>query len=146
METSDWDLSQSGPADADHTVLMLAGAMATTAFFQDLMDTPRLAEAPVRLVAATLPGFAGTTPPEDVEIETYARVACELARAVKADVVLGHSLGANVAIEMVASGSFHGPWSCSHLRFRALTSQRFRGCSIKSARCLGTCRSGRCSG
>src|SRR5262245_32636450 len=73
------------------------------------METPRMASAPVRVVAATLPGFAGTTPPEDLEMETYARAASTLANEVGADVALGHSMGGNIAIEMAASGGFEGP-------------------------------------
>ena len=61
-----WDLRESGPTDADHTVLLLPGSLCTAAFFEGLMAELRLIEAPIRLVAARLPGFGGTPPPEDI--------------------------------------------------------------------------------
>jgi pimeloyl-ACP methyl ester carboxylesterase len=42
-------------------------------------------------------------------MENYARLAAELAREIGADAVVGHSLGGNVAIEMVGGGHFTGP-------------------------------------
>lgn len=63
----------------------------------------------MRLVAATLPGFAGTRPPDDLSMEHYAELASELAADLGCDAVVGHSVGANVAIEMAASGGLSGP-------------------------------------
>jgi pimeloyl-ACP methyl ester carboxylesterase len=63
----------------------------------------------LRLVAATLPGHAGAPPPGDYSIEHCARLAIDLARKVGAKVVVGFSMGASVALEMVASGGFAGP-------------------------------------
>ena len=54
-------------------------------------------------------GHAGAPPPEDYSIENYARLTVELARKVGADVVVGFSIGASVALEMVTSGGFDGP-------------------------------------
>jgi pimeloyl-ACP methyl ester carboxylesterase len=42
-------------------------------------------------------------------VENYATLAGELAADLGADVVAGHSMGGNVALEMVASGAFAGP-------------------------------------
>ena len=42
-------------------------------------------------------------------MESYATVAGTLAAELGCDAVVGHSLGANVAIEMVAAGAFSGP-------------------------------------
>ena len=42
-------------------------------------------------------------------MENYARLMSELAADLRCDVVVGHSIGANVALEMAASGGFHGP-------------------------------------
>ena len=103
----DWDIVQSGPADAEHTVLLLPGGWCTAVFYEELMAEPALAG--VRLVAVTLPGNGGTVAPEDVSIENYARLTSELAADLGADVIAGHSLGANVALEMAASGGFSGP-------------------------------------
>src|SRR4051794_11064930 len=56
-----------------------------------------------------LPGQPGAPPPDDSSVENYARLTAELAAKVGADVVLGFSMGATVALEMVASGAFTGP-------------------------------------
>jgi pimeloyl-ACP methyl ester carboxylesterase len=104
---ADWELLESGPPDADRTVLLLPGGLNTARSYAELMAQPTLAD--VRLVAATLPGNGGTPPPDDFSIENYARLTAELARDVKCDVVLGFSMGASVALEMVLSGAFSGP-------------------------------------
>lgn len=102
-----WDLRESGPADASASVLCLAGALCTAPFFEELMAEPALDG--VHVVAATLPGHGGTPPPDDMTIESYARSAGELAAMFACDVVVGHSMGANVALEMAAAGTFSGP-------------------------------------
>ncbi|MFI0961457.1 alpha/beta fold hydrolase [Streptomyces sp. NPDC021080] len=104
-----WDIKESGPADAKVRVLLLPGGMCSTAFYDDLTAAPPLASAPVRLVAATLPGHAGTTPPHDLSMENYAALAGALAAERDCGVVVGHSIGANVALEMAAGGHFAGP-------------------------------------
>lgn len=103
----DWELREAGPADAGPTVLLLPGGMCSAGSFAELMAEPALAE--MRLVAATLPGHAGAPPPDDFSIENYARLASELATRVGADVVVGFSIGASVALEMVVSRAFTGP-------------------------------------
>jgi pimeloyl-ACP methyl ester carboxylesterase len=104
-----WELREFGPAGADHAVLLLPGALATSAFYDDVLAEPKLSEASVRFVAATLPGFGGTEPPADLSMENYARLAGKLAADFHCGAVVGHSLGANVAIEMVGAGHFSGP-------------------------------------
>ena len=108
-EHEGWIVRESGPPDADHAVLLLPGAMCTAAFFDDLVAEPKLSEAPLRLVATTLQGFGGTPAPDDVSMESSARLAGKLAADFGCDAVVGHSLGGNVAIEMVAAGDFSGP-------------------------------------
>jgi pimeloyl-ACP methyl ester carboxylesterase len=103
----DWELREAGPRDAEHTVLLLPGGMCSAGSYAEVMAEPALAK--MRLVAATLPGHAGAPPPEDYSIENYARLAAEVATDVGADVVVGFSMGASVALEMVASHSFVGP-------------------------------------
>jgi pimeloyl-ACP methyl ester carboxylesterase len=61
------------------------------------------------LIAVTLPGHAGASPPDDYSIENYAQLTSELATKVGADVVVGFSMGASVALEMCVSGAFVGP-------------------------------------
>lgn len=68
-----------------------------------------MGEASLRLVATTLPGHGGTSPPADVGVEHCARLAGKLARDLDCSVLVGHSLGANVAVEMARSAEFAGP-------------------------------------
>lgn len=103
----EWELREAGPADAGHTVLLLAGGMCAAGSYAELMAEPVLVG--LRLVAATLPGHAGTPPPEDFSVEHCATLASALAGRVGADVVVGFSMGASVALEMSASGGFDGP-------------------------------------
>ena len=102
-----WETFESGPADAERTVLLLPGGLNTARSYAELMAQPALAR--IRLVAVTLPGHGGTPPPEDFSIENYARLAAELAADLGCDVVTGFSIGASVALEMAASGAFKGP-------------------------------------
>jgi pimeloyl-ACP methyl ester carboxylesterase len=67
-----------------------------------------LRAAPVHVVAATLPGFGRTPHQADFSVENYASLAGQLARELRADIVGGHSLGGNVALEMAARGEFDG--------------------------------------
>jgi pimeloyl-ACP methyl ester carboxylesterase len=103
----DWDIRESGPSDAETTVLLLPGGMCTAVFFEPIIDA--LAAAPIHVVAATLPGFGGTPHTADFSVEHYASLAGQLAGEVRADIVGGHSLGGNVALEMAARGEFDGP-------------------------------------
>ena len=81
--------------------------MCSARSYAEVMAEPTLAE--VRLVAVTMPGHAGAPPPEDFRAEEYARTTAESAKDVKADVIVGFSMGAMVAYEMVVSGAFSGP-------------------------------------
>jgi len=103
----EWELVQSGPPDAPRTVLLLPGGMCSARSYAEVMAEPALAD--FRLVAATMPGHAGTPPPEDFGTDEYARIAGELAKSVQADVVVGFSMGAMVTYETVVSGAFSGP-------------------------------------
>jgi pimeloyl-ACP methyl ester carboxylesterase len=102
-----WELYEHGPSDARHTVLLVPGGLCSASFFDEVIAEPTLNT--VRLVATTLPGHAGTPPPDDLSVETCANQAGKLAADLGADVVVGHSMGANVAIEMVAAKAFSGP-------------------------------------
>lgn len=104
-----WVLRETGPKGAPHAVLLLPGALATSAFYDDLLAQPTIRDAPIRFVATTLPGFGGTKPPEDLSMESYAQLASRLVADLSCDVIVGHSLGANVAIELASIGSFGGP-------------------------------------
>ncbi|MFJ8105675.1 alpha/beta fold hydrolase [Streptomyces sp. NPDC096132] len=102
-----WEVRRAGPADAPHRVLMIPGGLCTTEFYADVMAEPAVAG--LGMIAVTQPGFGGTEAPEDVSMENYARLLAEFAAESGCDVVVGHSLGANVAIEMAALGLFRGP-------------------------------------
>ena len=104
-----WQLRETGPEDAAHRVLLLPGALATAAFYEDMLAEPTIAAARIRFVATTLPGFGGTAPLDEESVENYSRLASQLAADLSCDVVVGHSLGANVAIEMVSTGAISGP-------------------------------------
>ena len=102
-----WVVREFGPKESERTALFLPGALASHVFIEDVAAAPSLRT--VRLVATTLPGYAGTPAPSDDRIEAYASQAGKLATAVGADIVVGHSLGANVALEMAAAHEFSGP-------------------------------------
>jgi pimeloyl-ACP methyl ester carboxylesterase len=103
-----WAVHESGAAGAEHAALLLPGGLATAAFYDDVLADPRLAGAPIRFAAATVPGFGGTAPLGDLRFERYAAAAAELAADLGCDVVVGHSMGANLAIEMLGAGRFRG--------------------------------------
>jgi pimeloyl-ACP methyl ester carboxylesterase len=102
-----WERVESGSGDAEQTVLLLPGGMCSARSYAEVMAEPKLAT--TRLIAVTMPGHAGAPPPQDYSTEEYARITAELARSVRADVVVGFSMGAMVAYEMVVSGAFAGP-------------------------------------
>jgi pimeloyl-ACP methyl ester carboxylesterase len=103
-----WSIQQTGPSDAGCTVLLLPGALASAPFYDDVLAEPAITRASVRFVATTLPGYAGTPPLADLSMENIARGATKLAVEFGCDVVVGHSLGANVALEMAGAGEFLG--------------------------------------
>jgi pimeloyl-ACP methyl ester carboxylesterase len=102
-------IHEQGPQDATHAVLLLPGGLCSSVWYDDLLAEPALVEASLRFVATTLPGFAGTPPIGDARFEAWAEHAAKLAAELNCDVVVGHSLGANVALEMVATKAFNGP-------------------------------------
>ena len=102
-----WDTVEFGPSDAEQTVLLLPGGMCSARSYLELAQQPSLSR--LRLVAATLPGMAGAPSPDDYSHEAYGQITAELATKVGADVVVGFSMGANVALEMVEKKLFTGP-------------------------------------
>ncbi len=139
-----WIVRETGPESSEHTVLLLPGALASAVFYDDLLAEPTIAQARIRFVVTTLPGFGRTPALQDLSVKGYARSAGALAADLGCDAVVGHSLGANVAIEMVAAGEFSGPSSCSHQASRAKTSRGFRGPLIVSHVYSGTSRTRSC--
>ncbi|MFJ5546209.1 alpha/beta fold hydrolase [Streptomyces sp. NPDC093225] len=94
---------------AGHRALLLPGGLCTDEFYGDVLAQPAVAAAGLEMTAVTLPGFGRTVPPVDLSMENYARLMGDVAAAESCDVVVGHSMGANVAIEMAALGVFAGP-------------------------------------
>ena len=103
----DWELRETGPAEAPHGVLLLPGGACSAAFYDELTAEPALAG--LRLVAATLPGHAGTPAPSDLSTQNYGRLAAQLAAVKSCDTVLGFSMGSTVALEMAITAGFTGP-------------------------------------
>lgn len=103
----DWELFESGPGDAEHTVLLLPGGMCSARSYLEVTQQPSLST--LRLVAATMPGHAGAPSPDDYSHEAYGRMTADLVAEKGADVVVGFSMGANVALEMAEKGLFTGP-------------------------------------
>jgi pimeloyl-ACP methyl ester carboxylesterase len=132
-----WIVRESGPEGSDHSVLLLPGALATAAFYDDLLAEPVMSDASIRFVATTLPGFGRTPAPEDVSMENYARLAGTLATDLGCDAVVGHSLGANVAIEMAAAREFSGPVVLISPSFSRKDESKFPRALDRLARVLG---------
>jgi Alpha/beta hydrolase family len=103
-----WIIREQGPRDARHAVLLLPGGLCSSVWYEDLLAEPALAEASLRFLATTLPGFAGTPPLGDATFESWVKHAAHLAADLSCDVIVGHSLGANVALEIVATKTFAG--------------------------------------
>ena len=135
VRSAHWDLRESGSPEAAQTVLCLPGGMCTAMQYDELMAEPKLAD--VHLVAATLPGHGGTPAPEDVSIENYARLMAALAADLDCDVVVGFSIGANVALEMAGSGAFSGPLVLLAPAFSLADEAAFIRGLDKAARLLG---------
>src|SRR5262249_1795759 len=83
-----WALHESGPESADHTVLLLPGALCTAAFYDDLLAEPSMSKTPIRFVATTLPGFGGTAPPKDMSMESYSKLTGKLASDLGCDAIV----------------------------------------------------------
>jgi pimeloyl-ACP methyl ester carboxylesterase len=107
QEARDWVMSSVGPAQAERTILFLPGGLCTAAFFDDLLAEPALTAAGLRLVAVTPPGFGGVPLPErfDPTMEGFADLVGELVTELGCDVLVGHSLGANIALEVLGVAS-----------------------------------------
>jgi pimeloyl-ACP methyl ester carboxylesterase len=107
---TEWEMVESGPADAEQTVLLLPGGMCSARSYAEVMAEPTLAG--TRMLAVTMPGHAGAPPPKDFSTEGYARITAELAKSAGVDLVVGFSMGAMVAYEMVVSGASPVPSCC----------------------------------
>ena len=92
-------------------MLLLPGGFCTALTYIDLVAEPEIAEAGVTTLAANPPGFATNAPPPDFSYATteYAELIERLAASERIDLLAGHSLSANILIEVAARNNFTGP-------------------------------------
>ena len=135
MDT-EWEIVESGPAGAEQTVLLLPGGMCSARSYAEVMAQPTLAR--TRMLAVTMPGHAGAPPPKDFSTEGYARITAELAKSAGVDLVVGFSMGAMVAYEMVVSGAFTGPVVLLGVSLSTPDEPRFFRAIIRLGSILGT--------
>ena len=133
---TEWEIVESGPAGAEQTVLLLPGGMCSARSYAEVMAESTLAG--TRLLAVTMPGHAGAPAPRDFSPEGYARVTAELAKTAGVDVVVGFSMGAMVAYEMVVSGAFAGPVVLLGVSLSAADEPGFFRAMIRLGSILGT--------
>src|SRR4051812_48395199 len=71
---SGWEVVENAPAQERHRVLLAPGLFCTAAFFGEMLGESSLAEAGVKALATTPPGFGGNPLPDgfDCSIESYA--------------------------------------------------------------------------
>jgi pimeloyl-ACP methyl ester carboxylesterase len=108
IDHNGWTVRQSGPPDAEPGVLLLPGGLETGAFYDQVVAEVQRVGLPIRCVTTTLPGYGGASPVTAATFEERARQAGSIATAFRCQVVVGHSVGANVALEIAAGGSFAG--------------------------------------
>lgn len=96
---------------AEKRVLLLPGGFCTALSYIDLVAEPALKEAGITTLAANPPGFAANAPPTGFTHSTtaYAELVEGLAESEGLDLLVGHSLCANVLIEVAARGIHAGP-------------------------------------
>jgi pimeloyl-ACP methyl ester carboxylesterase len=126
---------ESGPAGGQ-TVLLLPGGMCSARSYAEVMAEPSLAR--TRLIAVTMPGQAGAAAPKDFSPEAFARDTAELAKSAGVDLVVGFSMGAVVAYEMVVSGAFTGPVVLLGVSLSPADEPRFFRAIIRLGSILGT--------
>lgn len=104
-----WTFREGG--EGSRSVLLLPGALCTAVFYDEVLAEPAFEGSSLRLVAATPPGFGGNPVPDgfDMSIEGYAALVEDEADRLGCDALVGHSLFANVLIEVAARGRFSGP-------------------------------------
>lgn len=109
----DWQVFVRGPGPEQEKtrVLLLPGGFCTALTYVDVVSEPSLSEAGITTFAANPPGFADNAPPEGFGHSTseYAESVEVLAREQRLNVLVGHSLSANILIEVAARGNFNGP-------------------------------------
>jgi pimeloyl-ACP methyl ester carboxylesterase len=110
-DASGWSLLERVQPNAQNRMLLLPGLFCSAAFYTDVLADPLLEEAGVTAIAADPPGFAGRPVPKgfDYSIEGYAALVEEFAGRESIGLIVGHSLSANICIEVAARHRFRGP-------------------------------------
>jgi pimeloyl-ACP methyl ester carboxylesterase len=110
-EVSGWEVVENAPAKERHRVLLAPGLFCTAAFFDGMLEEGSLDEAGVKALATTPPGFGGNAAPDgfDFSIESYAELYEDFAAQQSIELIVGHSLSANICIEIGARRNFTGP-------------------------------------
>jgi pimeloyl-ACP methyl ester carboxylesterase len=111
QEISGWEVVENAPAQERHRVLLAPGLFCTAAFFSEMLEEGSLDRAGVKAFATTPPGFGGNPAPDgfDFSIESYAELYEKFAAEHSIGLIVGHSLSANVCIEIGARRNFTGP-------------------------------------
>jgi pimeloyl-ACP methyl ester carboxylesterase len=106
-----WDVIENEPVQASRRVLLTPGLFCTAGFFKDMLAEGSLDEAGVKALATTPPGFGGNPAPDDFDfsIESYAELYEMFADEESINLIVGHSLSANICIEIAARQNFSGP-------------------------------------
>lgn len=110
--------------------------MCSARSYAEVMAEPSLAR--TQLIAVTLPGQAGAVAPKDFSPEGFARITADLAKSAAVDLVVGFSMGAVVAYEMVVSRAFSGPVVLLGVSLSTPDEPRFFRAIIRLGSILGT--------
>lgn len=108
-QSGPWQLFERGSGAG--RVLLLPGGFCTALSYIDLVAEPALAGAGVTTLAANPPGFATNLPPGGFTYATteYAELIEALIGAENLTALVGHSLSANILIEVAARGNVDLP-------------------------------------
>jgi len=108
--TAGWLVTDKVPESPKFRVLLIPGLMGSDFVFTKLMKQTSLTLAGVHLIAGNPPGFKGNPLPDDFDfhISSYAAMVEAVAAEEKIDLILGHSFGANLLIEVAFRRKFKG--------------------------------------
>ncbi len=109
-KSAGWLVVDKIPPSPKFKVLLIPGLMGSDFVFSKLMNNSALEEAGVHLIGGNPPGFKGNLLPDDFDfhISSYAASVEAIAEAETVNLILGHSFGANVLIEVAFRRKFKG--------------------------------------
>jgi pimeloyl-ACP methyl ester carboxylesterase len=113
VQLGSFQVFRRGPVgdEAARRVLLLPGGFCTALSYIDVVREQVLADAKITTYAANPPGFRDNPPPPGFTHSTteYAELIEQLAHTEQIDLLVGHSLSANILIELAARGEYDGP-------------------------------------